>query len=253
MKYLPLLILFFFTHTTINAQKLRSCSQCSTQKYKPSDIKQHKLFELELLRNEIFARHGYKFKNYRLEEYFSNFEWYKYDYKNPIKKVHLNTIEKHNVALFKEKEKKIRKNRELLIGELKRLKKAVNTNNDTYIKSVFNPTITKKEGPYYNGIVNALSTVLNSFSIDDMSWHKGKAKYSIKIDNGYSISSKGIYIDGNSILITISDPQEHSSLMKQDDAFEYPSDYFSESESSIGGEFEFKNGKLILITPIFAG
>ena len=252
MKYLPLLILFLFTHTTINAQKLRSCSQCSTQKYKPSDIKQHKLFELELLRNEIFARHGYKFKNYRLEEYFSNFEWYKYDYKKPLKTIHLNAIEKHNVALFKRKEKEIKHNRELLINELKKLKKAVNTNNDVYIKSVFNPTITKKQGSYYSGIVDALNTVLNSFKIDDMSWHKGKAKYSIKTDNGYSISSKGIYIDGNSIFITISDPQEHSSLMKGD-AFEYPSDYFSESESSIGGEFEFKNGKLILITPIFAG
>ena len=67
-----------------------------------------------------------------------------------------------------------------------------------------------------------------------------------------AVSSKGIYIKNDTISIIVTDPQKHSSLMK-DDAFEYPSSYYSESENSAGGVFEFSNGKLKLINLYFAG
>ena len=88
-------ILLFFES---QAQKLNSCSKCSSQKYTESDIRDNKRYELSLLRNEIFARHNYVFKNQRLEEYFYNFDWYTPNSDNTI---NLNIIEKSNVAFIK--------------------------------------------------------------------------------------------------------------------------------------------------------
>lgn len=49
-------------------------------------------------RNEIFARHGYKFKNVELNTFFGNMDWY-----NPNSNIemHLNDFEKYNVELLK--------------------------------------------------------------------------------------------------------------------------------------------------------
>lgn len=63
---------------------------------------------LRLLRNEIFARHGYIFKSQELTDYFSTFGWYKPNL--TIEKVYkqLTKIDRYNISLIKaiEKEKK---------------------------------------------------------------------------------------------------------------------------------------------------
>jgi hypothetical protein len=52
---------------------------------------------LRLARNEIFARHGYKFKSDDLTAYFSQFSWY-----NPVtKNVSMSAVEDFNVAMIK--------------------------------------------------------------------------------------------------------------------------------------------------------
>lgn len=246
-----LFLLFISTYTFSFSQKLTTCLQCSTTKYSKSDITENKLYELQILRNEIFARHSYQFKNNRLGEYFSQFNWY--NNLNLTKIVNLNTIEKHNVTLFKQKEEIIKNNRKLLIIELKKLKKAVMNNDNNFINTVFKSFISKQNNYYpHNELISALKSVFESVNLDFINWHKGKAKYSIEIDNGFSISSKAIHISKNSITIIVTDPQSNSSLMKND-AFQYPSDYFSEAENSAGGVFEFKNGKLTLTNLMFAG
>ncbi len=247
------LLLFFFSFLLNGySQRLTSCSSCNTVKYNTSNIANNKLHELQILRNEIFARHHYRFENDRLNEYFSRFAWY--NTSKSTKSVHLNTIEKHNVSLFKQKEDQIKQHRKQLISELKKFKKAVNTNNHDFIASVFQPFFSKKD-PMYNSLLAAISRVLNSCDLNDINWFKNQAQYSIKIDNGFSISTMGIYIKDNTITIITSNPGSHSSLMDKnnDEAFTYPSDYYSESEHSSGGEFVFKNGKLTLVNPLFAG
>lgn len=57
-------------------------------------------YELSILRNSVYARHGYRFKEKQWRDYFNQFEWYEplYD------KVELTEIEKRNVKLIKEYE-----------------------------------------------------------------------------------------------------------------------------------------------------
>jgi YARHG domain len=59
--------------------------------------------DLEFMRNEIFARHGYCFQKKALRQQFENQEWYvpnTIDIKN-----RLTDIEKKNIALIKKYEK----------------------------------------------------------------------------------------------------------------------------------------------------
>jgi len=245
-------IVLILSSMIISAQKLANCAFCSETKYNEKDISENKLFELELLRNEIFARHNYSFGNRRLEEFFSKYEWYTPDYNNPIKDVALNEFENYNIKIFKKKEKKIKDKRNLMIDELNLLKKALNREDEEVIKAVSNGMIPEQ---YFSGFINEISEVLEAIDVRNINWHKSSAMYSIEVDNGSYISAKGIYLDDDgSLMMHISSPMRHSFLMKNDDAFEYPSDYYSESESSVQYEFAIRNGKLVLIRePQIAG
>ncbi|QXP61648.1 YARHG domain-containing protein [Olleya sp. HaHaR_3_96] len=249
MKQKILTLLLLSITIASNAQKLENCSECSSIKYSESNIVTNELFELKLLRNEIFARHNFPFKNERLEEYFFNYDWYKPDYKNPVTQVNLNAIEQFNVALFKRKEEEIKRNRELLLTELGKLKVAIKENDTSFI-SDFTNGIIKNDN---KSLLKKIKSILELIDIENINWHKGQAKYEILTDNGFSISSQGIYIKGNSISIISTDPMTHSDLMKNDDAFEYPSDYYSEFENLSGVKITFKNGKLIVVSLIFVG
>jgi hypothetical protein len=253
MKKRSLLVVLCLAYIVSNAQKLERCSQCASTKYKDIDIKENLLFELQLLRNEIFARHHFSFSNERLEAYFSNYAWYQPNHNAPIKTVNLNAIELSNIKLFKAKEDLIKANRSLLISTLKRLKLAFQQNDTLVINSLFSKLLKRPEKSIYNTLRDGVGTVLNAVDFNAINWHKGKAQYTIVVDNGFSVSSKKLYITGNTITITVSDPMKHSKLMTHDDAFEYPSGYFSESEFTSGVELEFKEGELILVRTIFAG
>ncbi len=56
--------------------------------------------QIKILRNEIYARHGYIFKNKELKEYFESQDWYEAHYEDVS---HLLTkIEQENIAFIKE-------------------------------------------------------------------------------------------------------------------------------------------------------
>lgn len=55
--------------------------------------------ELRIMRNAIYARHGYIFKSADLRRYFSQFDWYEPRYSNVESQ--LSSIEKSNVAFIK--------------------------------------------------------------------------------------------------------------------------------------------------------
>lgn len=65
-----------------------------------SDIAGKTPFELKIMRNEIFARHGYIFKTPQMKSYFNNQAWYRPLYKDVTDR--LTPVEKRNVEYIKE-------------------------------------------------------------------------------------------------------------------------------------------------------
>lgn len=61
-----------------------------------SDLEGKSAGDLRLMRNAIFARHGYIFKSDDLKEYFSRFDWYEPRYKDVSNR--LSGIEQKNIA-----------------------------------------------------------------------------------------------------------------------------------------------------------
>lgn len=77
--------------------------QASQRLLKPDDVENLDKDELEFMRNEIFARHGYCFSKKNLRQQFENADWY---VPNTVDiKGYLTDIEKKNIALIKRYEK----------------------------------------------------------------------------------------------------------------------------------------------------
>jgi hypothetical protein len=70
---------------------------------KEGDVENLTKSELEYMRNEIFARHGYCFKKKELREHFENAEWYIPNTVNVADQ--LTELEKKNIAMIKRYEK----------------------------------------------------------------------------------------------------------------------------------------------------
>jgi hypothetical protein len=67
------------------------------------DLRNKDAWELRVMRNEIFARHGYIFKSEDMRSHFLNSGWYIPRYENV--EVSLTSIEKANIELIKRYEK----------------------------------------------------------------------------------------------------------------------------------------------------
>ena len=81
-----------------------SYPECSQKIVSYNDIQEFDLHKLKIMRNEIFARYGYKFKkNEDMERHFSKLKWYSpfYDDVN----LFLTEIEKTNIELIRKVEK----------------------------------------------------------------------------------------------------------------------------------------------------
>lgn len=77
--------------------------QASKRLLKETDVENLMKPELEMMRNEIFARHGYCFQKKMLRQQFENKDWY---IPNTVDiKKDLTDIEKQNIALIKKYEK----------------------------------------------------------------------------------------------------------------------------------------------------
>lgn len=225
MKKITLLLLISFS-TLSFSQRLENCSSCSKTKIIQSDIEKNKLFEIELLRNEIFAKHGYEFKNERLNEYYSKFSWYKESRNITFQTSNLNSTENHNIQIFKNREAQIKKNRDELISKLKTAKQALSSNDKNKVETLINGIASD------NNAYELLKITLTKFEIENINWFKGKALYSITVDNGVNTSTQKIEITDNQIIISNIPIASSSNLMDSDAAFEYPSTYYSEDEYS---------------------
>lgn len=76
--------------------------QASTRYLSPSDLRNLTKFELKIMRNEIFARHGYIFKTEEMKQYFQNQFWYKPRFSDVND--FLTKKEKFNISLIKDYE-----------------------------------------------------------------------------------------------------------------------------------------------------
>ena len=70
----------------------------SEKVYTPEELKGKTYEELRFLRNEIFAKKGYVFKDSVLNNYFQKKDWYK---PNKDAEIVLDSIEKKNIETFK--------------------------------------------------------------------------------------------------------------------------------------------------------
>ena len=77
--------------------------EASTRLLTEEDVNNKMKEDLELMRNEIYARHGYCFVKKRTREQFENFDWY-IPNSTDIKK-DITAIEKQNIKLIKKFEK----------------------------------------------------------------------------------------------------------------------------------------------------
>jgi hypothetical protein len=82
----------------ILATLLISCNQSSDKSLKIEDLEALPLEELRLLRNEIFAKHGYIFNSTDLKEYFASKDWYEPKFRNVDSL--LTKTEKENIELI---------------------------------------------------------------------------------------------------------------------------------------------------------
>ena len=95
-----ILFLFFFVVTT-QAQIQQEKSAHSIHIIKPQQLEGLTITELQLLKDEIYARHGYTFSNDQKTNYFLQYSWY-----NPVRRnslIELNEIEKSNIKLIDDK------------------------------------------------------------------------------------------------------------------------------------------------------
>ena len=82
-------------------------NQISHRIIRSSDIQNYTIVQLRILRNSIFAFHGYKFKSPDLKEYFNQKEWYKPRYDDVTD--NLTDIEKLNIQIIMKREEELKK------------------------------------------------------------------------------------------------------------------------------------------------
>jgi len=104
-KTLIIYFIFSFIVSCKNKEKVDNPNLVASDKiYTTEELKSKTYEELRILRNEIFAKKGYIFKDKTLNIYFSTKEWYK---PNKDAEIVLDSIEKKNIETIKIAEAKL--------------------------------------------------------------------------------------------------------------------------------------------------
>lgn len=228
-------------HTIAFGQKITDCSSCNQTVFKENQLTDKSPEELNLLRNEIFARHGHVFKNEGLHDYFSQKIWY-----NPIDdntSIILSSVEKQNIEIIKNAEKNKQKARHQIIENLKKLKDHLNEDKSEEIKKIFGNRNTDDLA------LDALIEVLDEVDLDDINWYKNSGLYSITIDNGFVVMVYSIKIQNEEIIVNYN-YMSRSEIIEDFDEF---TDYHSENEFSVFWSFRIKNSSITLENITIAG
>lgn len=150
MKYIAALVLFMLFSCSTKSGKVEADEYLENKiiqkRMLEEDVEDKSLEQLRIMRNEIFARHGYIFKSEDLQEYFSQKEWYegKHENVNDL----LTSIDSANIQLLLRKEKEIRS---LLPQILKKDGELINT-----LNGILNDSVSKRTKDF---ILLALATM----------------------------------------------------------------------------------------------
>jgi hypothetical protein len=99
MNILLIISLLFFFSPLIQETGKGKFPEFSEREVGTKHLLNYNLEDLKIIRNEIFARHGYIFKDYELRNYFSQQAWYKPEFEDVTEK--LTEIEKRNIINLK--------------------------------------------------------------------------------------------------------------------------------------------------------
>ena len=217
--------------------QLKDCATCSTQVIKEQQISKLSIDELRFLTNDLYARKGYKFKDYEISNYFNEKPWYKPVSDNS--KVKLNAVEEQNVKLFQERTAILKADREKLIEALRSLKAATLKVNSPIPKDNYNEHFSK---------------TIAKINIDDIHWIKNQGYYSVEVDNFKESNKYSISIKGNEVEIVWFE-DGHSIKVQNDDKIKgvYDTEVFEVMESATYWRFKWKNQKLVFIESVIAG
>ena len=183
MKHLYFLSIVLFSLSA--TAQLKDCTTCASQVIKEQQISKLSIDELRFLTNDLYARKGYKFKEYEISNYFEEKSWYKPVSDNS--KVKLNAVEEQNVKLFQERTAILKADREKLIEALRSLKAATLKGNSPIPKG-------SSSNEYF-------SKTIAKIDIDDIHWIKNQGYYSVEVDNFKKTHQYYISIEDNEILI----------------------------------------------------
>ena len=164
--------------------QLKDCTTCSTQVIKEQQISKLSIDELRFLTNDLYARKGYKFKDYEISNFFNEKPWYKPV--NDNSKVKLNAVEEQNVKLFQERMAILKADREKLLEALQSLKAEAQKGNSPIPKDNYNEHFSK---------------TIAKIDIDDIHWIKNQGYYSAEIDDFKQTNRYFIWIEGNKVTI----------------------------------------------------
>ena len=216
--------------------QLKDCATCATQVVKEQKISKLSIDELRFLTNDLYARKGYKFKDYEISNYFNEKPWYKPVSDNS--KVKLNAVEEQNVKLFQERTAILKADREKLIEALRSLKAEAQKGNISIPKDNYNEHFSK---------------TIAKIDIDDIHWIKNQGYYSVEIDDFKETNRYFIWIEGNKVTIQC-DENGHSKKVSEDKIKGvYDTNEFEVMESNIGWEFRWDKQKLVFVRFILAG
>ena len=235
MKHLYFLMIVLFS---LNATaQLKDCATCATQVIDEEQISKLSIDELRFLTNDLYARKGYKFKDYEISNYFNEKQWYKPVSDNS--KVKLNAVEEQNVKLFQERTAILKADREKLIEALRSLKAEAQKGNSPIPKDNYNEHFSK---------------TIAKIDIDDIHWIKNQGYYSVEIDNFKGSNKYYISINGSEVEIGWFE-DGHSTKVQNDDKIKgvYDTDEFEVMESNISWEFRWDKQKLVFIESVMAG
>lgn len=252
MKKILLLLIIIFAFTQNIFSQIINCSECDSKKYSEKEINHLSLLELKVLRNEIFARHQYVFKNDRLKDYFlERYDWYKPNYKleNIIE---LNNFEKENSRLFLKKENEKVELKKTIIKKLNLFKQALISSDTLTTNTSISKFVIDNEYVNSNSIRKELKEILISINITRIHWYNESGLFKRTIDDGYFINEIAVKINGSKIILQYANIG-HSELLKDETAFSFGSDFYSENEYQSWYTFEIQNNELILIEYQAAG
>jgi len=234
MKHLYLLSIVLFS---LNATaQLKDCATCATQVIKEQQISKLSIDELRFLTNDLYARKGYKFKDYEISNYFNEKPWYKPVSDNS--KVKLNAVEEQNIKLFQERTTILKTDREKLIEALRSLKAEVQRGHSPIPKDNYNEYFSK---------------TIAKIDIDDIHWIKNQGYYSVKVDNFRGTNKYNISIEGSEVEIVWFEDGYSEKVSEDKIKRVYDIGEYEVMESATFWRFKWKNQKLVFIESVMAG